>query len=329
MPAEEDAVEVVGSLMAGFVDSRCLHVVANIGVADVVGEDPMPIAELAAELGVNSKSLTRLLRHLVTLGVFSVRGDRVAHNEASRLLRSDHPLGLLETAQLMALPIMWDSVRYLEDAVRTGRPGTVFHDQRGFFGYLADHPDESAVYDRGMTSMTMRRIAAQVPAYDFSRFGVIADIGGGRGHLIRAILERTPQARGIVFDQEHVVKDAVPHDRLTALAGSFFVDPLPGADCYVLSNIVHDWADDEARAILRSVREAAAADSTLLLMEFVVPEGDEGFEATDIDIDMLILVGGRERTEREYAELLEYGGWRLTRTIPTERQTLLEAHPAR
>ena len=179
-----------------------------------------------------------------------------------------------------------------------------------------------------MTSMTTRRIAAQVPAYDFSRFGVIADIGGGRGHLVRAILEQTPQARGIVFDQAHVVKDAEPHERMTALAGSFFVDPLPEADCYVLSNIVHDWGDDDARTILSAVRKAAGPDSTLLLMEFVVPEGDQGFDATDIDIDMLILVGGRERTEREYDELLAASGWRLTRTIPTERQTLLEAHPA-
>ena len=328
MSAEDDAVQMVGSLMAGFVDSRCLHVVANLGVAEVIGEEPMAIAEVAAELGINGESLTRLFRHLVTLGLFWVDGDQVAHNAASLLLRSDHPLGLLETAQLMALPIMWDSVRYLEDAVRTGRPGTLFHDERGFFGYLADHPDESAVYDRGMTSMTMRRIAAQVPAYDFSHFGVIADIGGGRGHLIRAILDQTPGARGIVFDQAHVVTDAVRHDRLTALAGSFFVDPLPQADCYVLSNIVHDWADDEARGILKSVRTAAGTHSTLLLMEFVVPEGDEGFEATDIDIDMLILVGGRERTEREYAQLLASSGWSLTRTIPTQRQSLLEAHPA-
>ncbi len=328
MSVEDDPVQLVGSLMAGFVDSRCLHVVANLGMADVVGEGPMPIAELAAELGVDPLSLTRLLRHLVTLGMFSVHGDQVAHNEASRLLRSDHPLGMLETVQLMALPIIWDSVRHLEDAVRTGRPGTLFHDQRGFFGYLSEHPDESAVYDRGMTSMTMRRINAHVPAYDFSRFGVIADIGGGRGHLIRAILDQTPGARGIVFDQAHVVQDAVPHDRLTAVAGSFFLDPLPEADCYVLSNIVHDWADDEARAILRAVREAAGTDSTLLLMEFVVPEGDEGFEATDIDIDMLILVGGRARAKREYDELLASSGWRLARTIPTERQTLLEAHPA-
>ena len=125
------------------------------------------------------------------------------------------------------------------------------------------------------------------------------DIGGGCGHLIRAILDQTPEAHGIVFDQAHVAKDAIPHDRLTIQAGSLFIDPLPEADCYVMSNIVHDWADDEARAILRAVREAAATDSTLLLMEFVVPEADGDFEATDIDIDVLVLVAGRERTERE------------------------------
>ena len=328
MVAADDPVQLVGTLMSGFVDSRCVHVVANLGVADVVRKEPMPIAGVAAELGVDAGSLTRLLRHLVTLGLFSIHGNRVAHNEASRLLRSDHQQAMLPLVQMMALPLIWDSARHLEDAVRTGRPGTTFVDQRGFFDYLANHPDESAVYDRGMTAMTTRRIAAQVPAYDFSGFDIIADIGGGRGNLIRAILDQTPEARGIVFDQAHVVKDAIPHDRLTVQAGSFFVDPLPEADCYVMSNIVHDWADDDARAILKAVREAAATDSTLVLMEFVVPEDDEDFEATDIDIDMLILVGGRERTEREYDELLASSGWRLTRAIPTERQTLLEAHTA-
>ena len=328
MDAANDPVQLVGTLMSGFVDSRCVHVVANLGVADVIGDEPMPIAEVAGTLGVDAGSLTRLLRHLVTLGLFSIDRNTVTHNEASRLLRSDHPQGMLSLTQMMALPLIWDSARHLEDAVRTGRPGTTFVDQRGFFDYLADHPDESAVYDRGMSAMTTRRIAAQVPAYDFSGFERIADIGGGRGHLIRAILDQTPKARGIVFDQPHVVKDAIPHDRLTIQAGSFFLDPLPEADCYVMSNIVHDWADDEARGILRTVREAAATDSTLLLMEFVVPEDDEDFEATDIDIDMLILVGGRERTERQYDQLLASSGWRLTRAIPTERQTLLEAHIA-
>jgi len=328
MDGTDDPVQLIGTLMSGFIDSRCVHVVANLGVADVVGEEPRPIAGLAAKLGVDAGSLTRLLRHLVTLGLFSIHGNGVAHNEASRLLRSDHQQGMLPLTQMMALPLIWDSARHLEDAVRTGRPGTTFLDQRGFFDYLADHPDESAIYDRGMTAMTTRRIAAQVPAYDFSGFDTIADIGGGRGHLIRAILDQTPKARGILFDQAHVVKDAIPHDRLTIQAGSFFLDPLPQADCYVMSNIVHDWADDEARAILSAVRAAAATDSTLLLMEFVVPEDDEDFEATEIDIDMLILVGGRERTKREYDELLASSGWRLTRTIPTERQTLLEAHTA-
>ena len=168
MDSADDPVQLVATLMSGFVDSRCVHVVANLGVADVVGEERMPIAGVAAELGVDEGSLTRLLRHLVTLGLFSIRGNSVAHNEASRLLRSDDPQGMLSMAQMMALPPIWDSARHLEDAVRTGRPGTTFLDQRGFFGYLADHPDESAVYDRGMTAMTARRIAAQVPAYDFS-----------------------------------------------------------------------------------------------------------------------------------------------------------------
>ena len=152
MDAANDPVQLVGTLMSGFVDSRCVHVVANLGVADVIGDEPMPIAEVAGTLGVDAGSLTRLLRHLVTLGLFSIDRNTVTHNEASRLLRSDHPQGMLSLAQMMALPLIWDSARHLEDAVRTGRPGTTFLDQRGFFGYLANHSDESAVCDRGMTA---------------------------------------------------------------------------------------------------------------------------------------------------------------------------------
>jgi hypothetical protein len=212
--------------------------------------------------------------------------------------------------------------------VRTGRAGATFHDPSGFFAYLETHPDESRAYDAGMTAMTERRIDRILPAYDFARFGVIADIGGGRGHLIRAVLDRTPSATGILFDQGHVADAALSHDRMTVRTGSFFDDPLPAADAYVLSNIIHDWGDDEAIAILRAVRTAADPGSVLLLFEFVVPDDSGPFDASDIDVYMLALVTGRERRLTEYADLLDRAGWRLVRTVPTASQTIIEAEPA-
>ena len=322
-----DPSERVGSLMSAFVDSRCLHVAVNLGVPEAVRDEPRGLPDVAGEIGVDASALGRVLRHLSSLGVFAMGDDQVWHNDASRLLRDDDPGGLAPLTRMMALPVIWDSFKRLEDAVRTGRPGTSFVDPEGFFAYLDAHPEESALYDEGMTSMTTRRIPRVVPCYDFTGFGVIADIGGGRGHLLRAVLEQTPGARGVLFDRAGVADQLEDTERISVHVGSFLTDPLPAADCYLLSNIIHDWSDADALTILAAVRAAASATSTLLLLEFVVPEDAGEFEATDIDVDMLALVGGRERTLAEYTALLRASGWQLQRTVDTPSQDILEAVP--
>ena len=323
----QDPADLIGSLAEAYVNSRCLHVAANLGVADILTDEPRTLVAVASELDVEPTALVRLLRHLASLGVFAMREDNVWNNEASRLLRTGHPDELLPLTRMLGLPIMWDSFGALDQAVRTGRPGATFRDPEGFFAYLDAHPAESAVYDEGMAAMTTRRIAQIVPHYDFSAFNVVADIGGGGGHLLRAVLDRAPQARGVLFDREQVLKGLAPSDRVTLHPGSFLADPLPAADCYLLSNIIHDWSDDDALTILRAVREAASTESTLLLFEFVIPEDPGEFEASDIDVYMLALVGGRERSLPEYDEVLTKAGWRLQRTVPTPVQSIMEAIP--
>jgi hypothetical protein len=324
---EVDPSELVGSLAEGYLGSRCLHVVANLGVAEQVGDEPRGLSEIAGDLGVDAPSLGRVVRHLASLGIFEMNADEVWHNEASRLLRHDDPQGLLPLTRMLGLPVIWDSFKSLEDAVRTGRPGTTFHDPEGFFAYLDRHLEESELYDKGMTAMTTRRISKVVPCYDFSGFDVIADIGGGRGHLLSAVLEQAPGARGVLFDRAEVA-GGLNLDRISVQTGSFFADPLPAADCYLLSNIIHDWPDADAVAILTAVRAAATATSTLLLFEFVIPDDAGQFEASDIDVFMLALVGGRERTLGEYSRLFEASGWRLQRTVSTSSQDILEAVPS-
>jgi hypothetical protein len=299
-------------------------VVASLGVADAVTDDPRPLDDVAEELSVDAGALGRVVRHLASLGVFTVRGGKVSHNDASRLLRTGDPSLLLPLTRLLGMPVIWKSVGSLDEAVRTGRPGTTFHEPDGFFAYLDRHPEESAVYDDGMAAMTTRRIERIVPHYDFSGFETIADIGGGGGHLLRAVLDSAAGARGVLFDREQVLADVRPDDRITLQTGSFLTDRLPEADCYLLSNIIHDWSDEEALTILRGLRAAAKPESILLLFEFVVPEDGE-FAATDIDVSMLALVSGRERTQAEYVELLGRAGWRFTRSVPTPSQTILEA----
>ncbi len=303
--SEQDPADLVASLAEAYVNSRCLHVIAYLGVCDAVAGVPLRVTDIAGEVGADAAALGRVMRHLASLGVFEMTDGAFRHNEASRLLTSDHPSGLLQLTRLLGLPMVW-----LEDSVRSGRPG------------------ESKTYDEGMTAMTLRRIERIVPHYDFSRFASIADIGGGRGHLLRAVLDQAPSATGILFDRPQVLATFEGDDRIALQPGDFFNDPLPAADCYLLSNIVHDWGDDEAVAILSSLRAAALRDSTLLLFEFVVPEDAEPFEASDIDIFMLALVSGRERTLNEYEQLLAAAGWALVNAVPTPSQTIVEARPS-
>jgi hypothetical protein len=317
--------QLIGEIAEAYLNSRCLHVAADLGVADVVGDEPVAVEDVAGILGVDASALGRVLRHLASLGVFHVAAGRVGHNDASRLLRTGDESGLLPLTRLLGMRIIWDSVGSLDHAVRTGRPGASFEDPAGFFGYLDAHPDESEVYDRGMTAMTVRRIARTVPHYDFSSFEVIADIGGGRGHLLGAVLDTAPGTRGILFDRALDLEGAPSDDRIERRSGDFFTGPMPSADCYLLSNIVHDWSDEDALTILRGLRDAAPDGATLLLFEFVLPEDAGEFDASDIDVSMLALVGGRERTLAEYADLLEQTGWRLERTVLTPVQTIVEA----
>ena len=324
---ERDPADLVASLAEAYLDSRCLHVIAYLGVCDVVTDAPIRATEIADEVGADAGALGRVMRHLASLGVFEMVDGAFRHNEASRLLTTGHPSGLLPLTRLLGLPICWDSLKVLEDTVRTARPGAELLDPDGLFAYLEAHPAESTTYHDGMTAMTVRRIERIVPHYDFTRFGTVADIGGGRGHLLRAVLDQAPRATGILFDRPPALAAAEGDDRIALQPGDFFVGPLPTADCYLLSNIVHDWGDDEAIAILRGLRAASPPDSTLLLFEFVVPDDAESFEASDIDVFMLALVTGRERTLAEYEQLLTAAGWAFVAAHPTPSQTIIEASP--
>jgi hypothetical protein len=324
----QDPAVLIDELAGGYLAARCVHVAANLGLADAIGDEPRELTLVAADLGVDRDALERVVRYLASRGVFDLRDGVATNNDPSRLLRAGDPAGLLPLIRMLGLQIIWDAVGSLEDTVRTGRAGATFHDPDGFFGYLGTHEAESRVYDAGMTAMTERRIARILPHYDFTPFQVIADIGGGRGHLLRAVLDLAPDAHGILFDRPHVVDGAVPDDRVTIRPGDFFEGPMPEADVYLLSNIIHDWDDEAARTILHGVHVAAKPGSTLLLFEYLVPDDAGPFDASEIDAYMLALVSGRERRRQEYETLLADSGWRLTRTIATDSQTILEAKPA-
>jgi O-methyltransferase domain len=302
-----------------------IAVAAELKVADALTDGPLTIDELAGRVGADADALARLLRALIGEGIFARRRD--ALNAQASALRSDAPVSVAGMARFVGLPEHREHWSHLVDAIRTGE--AVIPRLRGKpgFEYLAEHPEIAAVFNDAMTSASESAVAPVVAAYDFTPYPTIVDVGGGHGRLLSAILAATPSSRGVLFDLPEVVEGAPEllgrhgaAERVDIVAGSFF-DSIPaGGDVYILKNVIHDWPDAESIAILSKVRAAAAAGSTLLLAELVLPNHDRGFIGNWIDMEMLIAQAARERTAAEYGALLKRSGYQLTRVVPT-------AHP--
>ena len=317
--------QVVGDLAKAHIAARCLHVAAAFGVADAIGERPTDPREIGARTGLDPDAVRRILRLLAAHGVFEESAAGYSHNAASSLLRSDHPESMRPYVRMAGMPAFWNRYTDLAVAARTGRPSV---DWRGLIDYFEQHAEEAQIFNAAMVAKSRAALPAVTAAYDFSRHGIIADIGGGRGHLLAAILERAPRARGILFELPHVAADAASaaSARLEIVAGDFFTAALPRADLYLLMDLLHDWRDEDAARILASVRRAAHAGSRLLIIETLVPEAPGPHFGKTLDLIMLAVTGGRERTRAQYAELLGRSGFRLERVLPTQSEySLVEA----
>ncbi|HEU5104003.1 MAG TPA: methyltransferase [Roseiflexaceae bacterium] len=272
--AETNPFATVLEIAGGYCVPRCLHVVADLGVADALDESPRTATQLAESVGAHPDALGRVLRLLAAHGVFEVQGDLFGHSPASQLLRSDHPQSLRAFARMIGRPITWTTYGALEHTLRTGHSAAEKVLPDGFWAYYAEHPEEAAIFNAAMAAKAHGQAAGVIASYDFSGFGRIGDIGGGRGHLVQAVLDRVPTATGVLFDLPHVIADAadVASERLTLQPGDFFKDALPRCDAYLLMEIIHDWGDEEALAILKAVRQAAPANARLLVIEQMVPD---------------------------------------------------------
>ena len=269
-------------------------------------------AELATATGTHVRSLHRLLRAMCGLGLLSSSTQGWALT----------PLGSAASEFEPGFAWAEATVGELGRAVGTGRAGMSFSHGCTAFEYLAEHPDEGAHFDHGMTLVNAGEPQAVADAYDFAGVERVVDVGGGTGTLLVEVLRRRPELHGVLFDLPRTVESPIPEvdalgARIEVIAGDFF-DVVPsGADAYVLSHVVHDWPEPQALAILARVREAIPASGRLLIVEMVMPADDTPHPAHMLDISMMLLTGGEERTEDEYAELLARAGFRLERVIPT------------
>lgn len=313
----DEAVRAVGECAALNRMLALVPCVIELGVVDALSDVPESVADLAAKVGADADALYRVLRFISTYGFFIEDADgRFRHSPLSKVLRADHPQSQQALLRLGATPYSTAIVQAMGHTLRTGRPAVEIVAPRGLFNYLSTHPLEATIFDQAMTVKSQRQIIAILRAYDFGVFHSIADIGGGRGHLLRAILDSTPSAKGVLFDLPHVVAAVatLASERFSPQGGDFFKDPLPVCAIYLLWNVIHDWSDEKSIEILKAIRRAAPRDGRLLLFESQLPPGPERSIAKFFDVVMLG-IGGRERTAAQYRELLSAAGFQFRRII--------------
>ena len=323
--------------MGGFV-AQAVYVAARLGIADLVADGPKLAAELAALSGADERSLYRLLRSLASLGVFTEVGDRTfANTPVSETLLADSPTSMRAMILMIGDPEHGRVINDLEYSVRTGKPAwDHVHGVPVFKYFFETNKELGDIFNQAMTSGSHAQTTAMLAAYDFSAFGTIADIAGGRGHLLGGILQKYPQARGVLFDLGVVLAGASEmlrsrgvEDRVELVEGDFFTEIPVVADAYMLKHIIHDWDDDKCEKILRNIRRSMPDDGRVLIVDAVIPPGDTPHPGKLLDLEMLIAPGGLERTAEEFETLLKNSGLELTRIVPTHSPvSIIEAKKA-
>ncbi|HEY7429850.1 MAG TPA: methyltransferase [Streptosporangiaceae bacterium] len=323
-------------LTTGTWVSQAISVAATLGVPDELAAGPRAVTDLASSVRADPPALYRLLRALADIHLVDELGGRTfALTALGGLLRSDVPGSMRSWAIMVGRPFHRSSWTDLVASVRTGKCAFERVHGRGAFDYLRDHPEDGKVLNDAMTAAAGQFITPLVDSYDFSALGTVVDVGGGHGALLAAVLAASPGVRGILFDLPEVIagagaplREAGVADRCACLGGDFFQSVPPGGDAYLLSNIIHDWDDERAVQILSRCRAAVGAGGRVLLGEAVLPGACQPSPANWIDLEMLVMGSGRQRTETEYRELLRRAGLSLARVIPShEMFQLVEATP--
>jgi hypothetical protein len=333
---EPQPAQQLTQMITGCWTSRAIYVAAKLRLADHLADGPCWPDELAEAAGVAPRPLYRLLRALAGVGVFAQEADgRFRLNPLAEPLREGGP----ESLRALAVMIGEEQDRCWDDLCETIRTGETAFDRlygRPVFDYLAEHPEQAEIFDTAMIGFTGQAMRAVLDAYDLSGVAILADVGGGLGTNLAAALGRYPGMLGLLFDQPHVIERARPRleaagvgVRCAVQGGDFFERAPVGADAYMLGHIIHDWDDAKAGLILDNLRRAMPNGAKLLLVEYVLPEGNGASFGKLLDLQMMVAIGGLERTEAEYRQLFAAHGFRLTRVVPTAGEiSVIEGVPA-
>jgi hypothetical protein len=322
-----DPAQQVLQVASGYIASSALYAAITLNIADHLASGPKTSAELATASGANEGALFRVLRLLASLGIFDeVAPRQFALTPAADLLRQDVPGSLRGMAVLLPDPFHYRVYSEIMHAVTTGKPAVDKAVGMPVFEYFEKNPEYSQVFNDAMTSMSAPAAAAAIEAYDFSGIGTLVDVAGGHGEVLMSILKACPDVRGILADLGHVVDGAKPRiagaglsDRMQAVTCDFF-QSVPEGDAYIMKNIIHDWDDERASLILRNIAKAMGArgvqSGKVILLESVIAAGSTPDFAKFLDIEMLMMPGGRERTAEEFRALFERSGFQMTKVVP-------------
>lgn len=331
-----DPAATLRQLIMGFRSTQLVRTAAELGLADHLADGPKTAAALAPLLDADPAALHRLMRALASLGLLAeVGGGAYAATALSDCLRSGVAGSLRDMARIYGADWVWRAYAQLPWSVATGKAAFEAAHGQPLFAFLNEHADASDLFHAAMAAFSGQEVAAILEAYDFAAASCVIDVGGGNGALLAAIAKAHPVLSGILFDQvataegaHRMLAAAGVADRVTVCSGDFFESVPRGGDLYLLKSVIHDWNDADAIQILENCRRAMADGARLLVIERVVPDGPEPAEAKLFDINMLVMMGGCERTGAEHMALLAKAGFTYVRAIATPTPlSLIEAVP--